>query len=312
MRNLQRILVGLDLEADGALATEGSEAAARFAVELAGRVGACVEFLHVRAEDALPLPRANARRLQDHLQAMAEASATPCASRIELGELVPTPGTADGPLIEKTRREAFDLVVVAKRNHSKRVDRKLGSVSLALIEHCPVPVLVVRPDHGSSSRYVLAATDLTPAGDAAVDLGGLLAEAFDSRLGVLHAWQVPMDVQLDAARVGDEETARRKHAIAEDARTHVLGHERIRHLGDCDVLLSCEPPDDAILAAVASRDPDLVALGSVSRGGLAGLLLGNTAEKLLYRLDCSLLTVKPDDSPVIRPVPDPGSSVRTP
>ncbi|HEX6885840.1 MAG TPA: universal stress protein, partial [Planctomycetota bacterium] len=41
-------------------------------------------------------------------------------------------------------------------------------------------------------------------------------------------------------------------------------------------------------------------MGSVSRGGIAGLLLGNTAERLLDRVSCSLLTIKPQDfvSPV--------------
>jgi nucleotide-binding universal stress UspA family protein len=41
-------------------------------------------------------------------------------------------------------------------------------------------------------------------------------------------------------------------------------------------------------------------MGSVSRSGIAGLLLGNTAERLLDRVQCSLLTIKPRDfvSPV--------------
>ena len=54
-------------------------------------------------------------------------------------------------------------------------------------------------------------------------------------------------------------------------------------------------PTRAVLEAVEHLDPDLVVLGSVSRGGIAGLLIGNTAERLLGRLDCSILTVKPDD-----------------
>jgi nucleotide-binding universal stress UspA family protein len=40
---------------------------------------------------------------------------------------------------------------------------------------------------------------------------------------------------------------------------------------------------------------DLLVMGSVSRGGIAGLLLGNTAERLLDRVHCSLLTIKPRD-----------------
>jgi universal stress protein E len=39
---------------------------------------------------------------------------------------------------------------------------------------------------------------------------------------------------------------------------------------------------------------DLIVMGTVSRTGVAGLLIGNTAEKVLRRVDCSVLTVKPE------------------
>ena len=54
-------------------------------------------------------------------------------------------------------------------------------------------------------------------------------------------------------------------------------------------------PTRAILAAEARVDPDLVVMGTVSRGGIPGFLVGNTAERMLSRLDRSLLTVKPGD-----------------
>ncbi|MBW2269327.1 MAG: universal stress protein, partial [Deltaproteobacteria bacterium] len=40
-------------------------------------------------------------------------------------------------------------------------------------------------------------------------------------------------------------------------------------------------------------EPDLVVMGTVSRGGAPRLILGNTAERLLSRLDTSLLVIKP-------------------
>jgi universal stress protein E len=45
---------------------------------------------------------------------------------------------------------------------------------------------------------------------------------------------------------------------------------------------------------------DLIAMGTIGRSGIKGLLLGNTAEKILDTSDCSILTVKPNDfvSPV--------------
>ena len=59
-------------------------------------------------------------------------------------------------------------------------------------------------------------------------------------------------------------------------------------------------PSAVILEVVERTQADLLVMGSVSRSGIAGLLLGNTAERLLDRVACSLLTIKPHDfvSPV--------------
>jgi nucleotide-binding universal stress UspA family protein len=38
----------------------------------------------------------------------------------------------------------------------------------------------------------------------------------------------------------------------------------------------------------------LIVMGTVSRTGVAGLLIGNAAERILRQVNCSVLTVKPD------------------
>lgn len=39
---------------------------------------------------------------------------------------------------------------------------------------------------------------------------------------------------------------------------------------------------------------DLLVMGSVARTGISGLLIGNTAERVVGKIGCSLLAVKPD------------------
>ncbi len=46
---------------------------------------------------------------------------------------------------------------------------------------------------------------------------------------------------------------------------------------------------------------DVVIMGAVSRSGLKGLFLGNTAEDVLDHLPCDLLIVKPDGFEAILP-----------
>jgi len=45
---------------------------------------------------------------------------------------------------------------------------------------------------------------------------------------------------------------------------------------------------------------DLIVMGTVSRTGIPGFFIGNMAEKILLKINCSVLAVKPDDfiSPV--------------
>ena len=40
---------------------------------------------------------------------------------------------------------------------------------------------------------------------------------------------------------------------------------------------------------------DLIVMGTVARTGIAGFFIGNTAENVLNQVDCSVLTVKPDE-----------------
>ena len=50
-----------------------------------------------------------------------------------------------------------------------------------------------------------------------------------------------------------------------------------------------------VLPALAQKKQiGLVVMGTVSRTGVAGFFIGNTAERVLYQIDCAVLAVKPD------------------
>jgi universal stress protein E len=53
-------------------------------------------------------------------------------------------------------------------------------------------------------------------------------------------------------------------------------------------------PEHLIPELAAKMEVGLIVMGTVSRTGVAGLLIGNTAEKNLRQVDCSVLTLKPD------------------
>jgi universal stress protein E len=52
-------------------------------------------------------------------------------------------------------------------------------------------------------------------------------------------------------------------------------------------------PSDAIEQSAAETGSALVVMGALARSGLRGLLIGNTAERVLDQLPCDLLVIKP-------------------
>ena len=53
-------------------------------------------------------------------------------------------------------------------------------------------------------------------------------------------------------------------------------------------------PQEQIPAFIRERHADVLIMGTIARTGLAGLLIGNTAEQVLEKADCSILTIKPE------------------
>ncbi len=292
MEQFKRVLLGVEVLPGGVGVSRGTRAAVRQARWLAETVDASVTVFHSRHErqgEAAPADAAVEAIVSD-------LAVSGVRTRLVYG--------ADKPWLEIIRmvlRGETDLVVVGRRNRRISGGLTIGGVPRRLMRKCPAPVWVVEPgDDGEPSR-VLAATDLSEVGDAVVRLAAAVARRSGSSLHVVHAWQVPFELQIEDGRVDEAEHRERLRGLERDAREAID-----RSLEGADlpeqvrVHVDCGQPSHTILETVERLEPDLVVMGTISRAGIAGLLVGNTAERLLDQLDCSLLTVKPDDfvSPV--------------
>lgn len=291
MKHIHRILVGIALDVENATVTPGSRRAALQAQWLAEKCGAALTFVHstwsdLNEDEGRPAPGlgADGRRALDALVEEYASSGT-------VVQLVVSDERPWLDLIQRARRGEGQLVMVARRNHA--VSHALGSVALKLLRKCPAPVWVVKPDAELVHHAVLAATDLTPVGDRAVEYGAFVAKACGCELHVVHAWQVPLAAQFSSDLAGHEhdleDLAARKRRAVEASVARVAGDSRVRlHVGR-------DTASHAILEGVERLQADLLVMGTVSRGGIAGLLVGNTAEKLLDRSECAILAIKPED-----------------
>jgi nucleotide-binding universal stress UspA family protein len=183
---------------------------------------------------------------------------------------------------------------------------------MELLRQCPCPVWIIAPRSTQHRPWrILAAVHANPtdAGEQALnrtilDWALTLKEFGDAQLTVVQAWTVYggslLRSRLPAAEYTEfVEAARRAE---NEALQGVLEPCRDR-LRDVAVELMPGEAEDAITAFVESHEVDVVVMGTVARSGIAGLVMGNTAERVLLRLCGSVLAVKPPgfETPVARP-----------
>jgi universal stress protein E len=191
-----------------------------------------------------------------------------------------------------------DLLVVPARG-----DDPYGpdSVTQHLFRKCPVPVWSVFPGRPPFPRRALAAVDPGASGSIERDLARRTIELVlriagrqPIELHVAHAWSVPAE-PLIRSRLGPKRSQAfldEQRALARARLAELVGEA---HLGSAiaGTHLPVGDPAAAIPALAEALDVDLVTLGSAGRHGLAGILIGSTAEAIVTRLARSVAVVKP-------------------
>ena len=125
-----------------------------------------------------------------------------------------------------------------------------------------------------------------------------------AELYVVHAWEAITDNMirvLGSELSGDEVASNRERERRErQSRLDVLNRRMRKHFGDEThhylaprFHLRKGAPRDVVPAVTNELKADLVVMGTVSRTGIPGLLIGNTAEVILNNFECSVLAVKP-------------------
>lgn len=296
MEAIRKIVVGLDLDAAGAL-TAGAALALAEARWLALQSDAHVTLVHsTRPDERWDAGRgrflaAHESRARDGGDALERATAELRGAGLK-GELVCTGETAWLAIVRQVLREGAHAAVVGKRADPDHDDRRIGSVALKLLRKCPCSVWVARPGSPTPPRVILAASGGGEVGARVVALAASLAAASGADLHVVHALEIPLQIQLEGDEASSSHLSDRSTRAASEIRVQLAaaGLE-----GRGEIHAGPTSPSHAVLEGVAALAADLVVMGTVARGGIAGLLVGNTAERLLGRLDCSILAVKPVD-----------------
>jgi nucleotide-binding universal stress UspA family protein len=214
-------------------------------------------------------------------------------------------GTPFLEIIREVLRRGHDLVIMTAEGKGGLKNRLFGSTSLHLMRKCPCPVWVVKPARRKRYGRILAAVDPDPSDEVetslnttSMELATSLANLEESELHVVHAWSLweHHSLQRNArippeqlAQLADEIIAMRERKLEE-----LVEGYRIKDLMRLRVHFIVGEAGEVIPTLAAKKRVDLIVMGTVCRTGLAGFLIGNTAEHVLQQVDCSVLTIKPE------------------
>lgn len=127
---------------------------------------------------------------------------------------------------------------------------------------------------------IVAATDFSSPGSAAVDWAATLSRALGAKLVIVHAFDIPLAGLPDATIMVDATTASRLLDAAQAALDKEV--ERVRETTPgVEGVLKQGDAREAVPAFAAEVGARLVAVGSHGRRGLARVLLGSAAEGIM-------------------------------
>ena len=211
-------------------------------------------------------------------------------------------GVAFLEIIRQVLRKQHDLVITAAEERKGFRARLFGTITMHLMRKCPCPVWVVKRSQTQSYTRILAAVDpsdydternaLNP---LILQLANSMARRNSAELHVVNVWQfidghgyykeAAADVQILQRRTQEAQYKQRLDTLINKAGIHIA--EPFLHLIEGD-------PEECIPALAEAQAIDLLVMGTVCRTGIAGFLIGNTAEEVLSQVDCSVFTVKPE------------------
>ena len=203
-------------------------------------------------------------------------------------------------IVRRVLDQGHDLVMIPPDPDSAR---GRSSTAMHLLRKCPVPVWV----HSGTDPSPDVAVAVGPFDEedersrldiALLEMGSSLAALRGGSLHVVHAWRLVGESLFRSARRGPA-PAQVDAMVAEEGRS---AERRLAALLETtamtdvptEVHLIQGTPGDVLPDAIGRSGAGVLVMGSLARSGIRGVLIGNTAERVLDAVDVGVLTAKPD------------------
>ncbi|MBX7268234.1 universal stress protein [Micromonospora sp. Llam7] len=231
-------------------------------------------------------PDEQARRQVEELVGKAAADAAAAHPELSVrGEVL------DGPpalVLEESSAET-GLLVLGSRGHGGFAGLLAGSTAVTVTAHAHCPVVVVRGGSSGGARAGHIAVGVDGSEQSLLALGFAFEQAALRRvpLHVARAWQ-PRREQWSLTGEQARDAANAAHAAELD--------EPLRRwraaFPDVEVTVETAATAPAGLLIDASRNAQLIVVGTRGRGGLRGMVLGSVSQQLIQHAHCPVAVIR--------------------
>lgn len=308
MKPIQKILVPVEHEVEAPNAVDRAIRLAKHfqaSITLLGVVQELPWYARIALHDAEQVDHAvfeESRRRVERLAGTVSVEGIRVETRVVHGR----------PALESVReaiRGGHDLLL---KDAATSKEGAFHSADRQILRNCPCPVWLSRSDRPHApvgKERMLALVDPAPLGSSPassadresvsttiLDLAVQLAEAEQAELIVAHVWDATAQgILRNCGYTEDQINTYVNNVRSGVSRTLDRLLEPYQGRIDPDaVQLLRGMPNTVIPEFVDAQQIDLIVMGTMARSGVAGMLIGNTAESLLSQADCSILAVKPE------------------
>jgi universal stress protein E len=208
-------------------------------------------------------------------------------------------------IVEKIRALRPDLVVKDTHFHGALRRTLFTNTDWHLIRQCPAPLLLTKPGAWRSQVKFAAALDPGHADDKPAILDRELLACAERFASELHGAARAVHVFNSAPIIASVAPVASIYNGPTFVDAELVKSLRQAHQRDFDAAIAEYPtfaghadlidgvPPEALPSYALANAIDVMVLGAVSRSALRRLLVGSTAERLLDRLPCDILVLKP-------------------
>lgn len=206
-------------------------------------------------------------------------------------------------IIKTAKDEKIDIVVMGTHGRKGIELLLMGSNAEKVVRKAPCSVLTVRSDKDKKKEIfpvgnILVPTDFSLTSERAMSMAVEIAKKYSSKILLIHVFN---DFKIEDALQWTSyvSTTKTEIEIREDISNRAYDEldDFIKKFPVGD--LKIEPrviedhPHRGVIATAEDENIDLIVMGTHGRTGVAHLLMGSTAEKVVRAAPCPVLTVKP-------------------